>query len=120
MAADVETMFSTREKPWHGLGTIVAEAPDSREALTLAGLDWKVIQKKIYTGDRKLIHGDRANVRDSDHQFLGVVSDRYRVVQNEDAFAFTDRIVFKSSMFVLRNKKGCCRYGSFIMASGKR
>ena len=24
MAADVETMFSTREKPWHGLGTIVA------------------------------------------------------------------------------------------------
>ncbi len=93
MAADVETMFSTREKPWHGLGTIVAEAPDSREALTLAGLDWKVIQKKIYTGDRKLIHGYRANVRDSDHQFLGVVSDRYRVVQNEDAFAFTDALL---------------------------
>ncbi len=93
MAADVETMFSTREKPWHGLGTIVAEAPDSREALILAGLDWKVIQKKIYTGDRKLIHGYRANVRDSDHQFLGVVSDRYRVVQNEDAFAFTDALL---------------------------
>ena len=38
MAANVETMFSTREKPWHGLGTIVAEAPDSRKALILAGL----------------------------------------------------------------------------------
>ena len=71
----------------------MAEAPDSREALILAGLDWKVIQKKIYTGDRKLIHGYRANVRDSDHQFLGVVSDRYRVVQNEDAFAFTDALL---------------------------
>ena len=93
MAADVETMFSTREKPWHGLGTIVAEAPDSRKALILAGLNWKVIQKKIYTGDRKLIHGYRANVRDSDHQFLGIVSDRYRVVQNEDAFAFTDALL---------------------------
>ncbi|MFG6332682.1 MAG: DUF945 domain-containing protein [Lachnospiraceae bacterium] len=93
MAADVETMFSTREKPWHGLGTIVAEAPDSREALILAGLDWKVIQKKIYTGDRKLIRGYRANVRDTDGQFLGVVSDRYRVVQNEDAFAFTDALL---------------------------
>ncbi len=23
MAANVETMFSVREKPWHGLGTIV-------------------------------------------------------------------------------------------------
>lgn len=29
MAANVETMFSTREKPWHGLGSIVAEAPTS-------------------------------------------------------------------------------------------
>ncbi len=93
MAADVETMFSTREKPWHGLGTIVAEALNSGEALEAAGLNWKVVQKKIYTGDRKLIPGYRANVRDSDHRLLGVVSDRYRVVQNEDAFAFTDALL---------------------------
>lgn len=26
MAANVETMFSVREKPWHGLGRIVMEA----------------------------------------------------------------------------------------------
>ena len=51
MAANVETMFSVREKPWHGLGTIVAEAPDSPAALTLAGLDWTVIQKDILTVD---------------------------------------------------------------------
>lgn len=93
MAADVEIMFSTREKPWHGLGTIVAEALNSGEALEAAGLNWKVVQKKIYTGDRKLIPGYRANVRDSDHRLLGVVSDRYRVVQNEDAFAFTDALL---------------------------
>ena len=37
MAAEVETMFYTREKPWHGLGTLVAEAPESREALRIAG-----------------------------------------------------------------------------------
>ena len=93
MAANVETMFSTREKPWHGLGTIVAEAPASKEALELAGLDWKVIQKKIYTEDRQQIIGYRANVRDTDNMLLGVVSDRYRVVQNEDAFAFTDALL---------------------------
>ena len=93
MAANVETMFSTREKPWHGLGTIVAEAPASKEALALAGLDWKVIQKKIYTGDRQRITGYRANVRDTDNKLLGVVSDRYHVVQNEDAFAFTDSLL---------------------------
>ena len=27
MAANVETMFYVREKPWHGLGTCVEEAP---------------------------------------------------------------------------------------------
>lgn len=39
MAANVETMFSVREKPWHGLGKIVMEAPTSKDALRLAGLE---------------------------------------------------------------------------------
>ena len=51
MAANVETMFSTREVPWHGLGRIVSEAPASKEALELAGLDWEVVQKDIITVD---------------------------------------------------------------------
>ena len=29
MSANVETMFYTREAPWHGLGTRVEEAPNS-------------------------------------------------------------------------------------------
>ena len=33
MPANVETMFSVRETPWHGLGRIVMDAPASREAL---------------------------------------------------------------------------------------
>ena len=43
MPANVETMFSVRETPWHGLGRIIMDAPASREALELAGLDcrWK-------------------------------------------------------------------------------
>ena len=40
MPANVETMFSVRETPWHGLGRIIMDAPASREALELAGLDW--------------------------------------------------------------------------------
>ena len=39
MAANVETMLSVREKPWHGLGTIVSKALSSSEALFAAGLD---------------------------------------------------------------------------------
>lgn len=93
MAANVETMFYTRTAPWHGLGTKVLEAPTSSAALSLAGLNWKVIQKPLNTEDGIPIPGFKANLRDTDSQVLGVVSDRYRVVQNEDAFAFTDELL---------------------------
>ena len=93
MAAEVETMFYTREKPWHGLGTLVAEAPESREALRIAGLNWKVLQEPVYTENDELIQGYKANVRDSDRKILGVVTDRYKVIQNEEAFAFTDALL---------------------------
>ncbi len=92
MAANVETMFSVRERPWHGLGQIVTEAPTSGDALRLAGLDWEVRQRSIYTSIGK-VEGYKANVRDTDGQVLGVVTDRYKVVQNTEAFAFTDELL---------------------------
>lgn len=95
MAANVETMFSVREKPWHGLGTIVKEAPTSADAIRLAGLDWSVVQEPIYTNFNRVVEGYRANVRSSDRKVLGVVSDRYKVVQNVDAFSFTDELLGK-------------------------
>lgn len=93
MAANVESMFYTREKPWHGLGVQVQEAPTSEKALWLAGLDWKVLQKDIYTEGRLQIPGYKANIRDTDGQVLGVVTGRYKVIQNEEAFAFTDALL---------------------------
>lgn len=92
MAANVETMFYTREKPWHGLGTRVLTAPTSKDALQLAGLDWKVLQQPISTNGQ-VIEGYKANVRDSDNKVLGVVTERYRVVQNTEAFEFTDKLL---------------------------
>lgn len=93
MSANVETMFYVRKAPWHGLGVRVLSAPDSREALHVAGLDWKVIQEPIYTENDEMIAGYKANVRDKDRKVLGVVSDRYKIVQNDEAFAFTDALL---------------------------
>ena len=93
MAANVETMFYVREKPWHGLGTKVMEAPKSKEALKIAGLDWKVVQEPVFTETKEKIEGYRVNVRDTDRKVLGVVTDRYKVIQNEEAFAFTDALL---------------------------
>lgn len=93
MAANVETMFYTREKPWHGLGTMVMEAPTSSQALQLAGLNWEVEQQPIMTTEGIELNGFLANVRSTDKKILGVVSDKYKVVQNEEAFAFTDALL---------------------------
>lgn len=93
MAALVESMVYTREKPWHGLGTKVEEAPTSADALRLAGLDWRVEQKNIQLCGGSKVPGYKANVRSTDGKVLGVVSDRYRIVQNTDAFEFTDSII---------------------------
>ena len=93
MPANVETMMYVREKPWHGIGTMVEEAPTSADALHLAGLDWNVISKPVFTDDGVRIPGYVANTRDSDNSVLGIVSDKYKIVQNVEAFQFTDNLI---------------------------
>ena len=72
---------------------MVADAPNSKDALRIAGLNWKVLQEPVYTENEELIQGYKANVRDTDRKVLGVVTDRYKVIQNEEAFAFTDTLL---------------------------
>lgn len=91
MSANVETMFSVREKPWHGLGTVIEEACNSEEALRLAGLDWEVNQVPVTYKDQET--GHQFNIRSSDDTVLGIVGGRYKPVQNKDAFAFTDELI---------------------------
>ena len=93
MSANVEPTFYTRIAPWHGLGVCVESALDSGEALEKSGLDWRVIQRPIMTGTYDPIPGYKANIRETDERVLGIVTDRYRVVQNAEAFAFTDALL---------------------------
>ena len=93
MAHNLETMFYTRVAPWHGLGVCVEETLNSQEALVAAGLDWNVIQRPLMTSTYDPVPGYKANVRETDNSILGVVADRYKVVQNHEAFAFTDALL---------------------------
>lgn len=94
MSANVESMlYVGRKAPWHGLGVSVEEAPESREALRLAGLDWNVVQGDVFTEWGKQIENMKVNLRDTDQKVLGVVSDKYRIIQNEEAFSFTDALI---------------------------
>lgn len=99
MAHNVETMFSAgRQKPWHYAETsevtkLIQDAPTSKDALRYAGLDWEVMQTPVYMENGIEIPNYKANVRSTDGSCLGIVTNRYQIVQNTEAFEFTDAIV---------------------------
>ena len=120
MSANVETMMYVREKPWHGLGTKVDKAPNSAEALELAGLNWKVEQTPVYTADGTLIPNYKANRRNTDKSVLGIVTDRYQIVQNDEAFEFTDSIVGETENGVVKYETaGSLNHGKKIWLLAK-
>ena len=122
MAANVETMFyvsndaNQRFVPWHGLGRDVSEAPTSKEAIIMAGLDWTVDQRPIYDAFGKEIPNFKANTRNTDNSVLGVVTDKYRVVQNSEAFDFTDSLLEEG---VVYETAGSLRNGRTIWLLAK-
>lgn len=96
MSHNVTSMFSVREVPWHGLGKIIQDAVTSESAIKEAGLDWEVTQIPLYyMHNQKLNEAENyvANVRSDTGTALGVVTSKYRVVQNSEAFAFTDMLL---------------------------
>ncbi len=99
MSHAVETMMSVREKPWHyemtkDVTKIIQNAPNSYEALVAAGLNWEVEAKPVsVAGTADAIPNYVANVRNSDGKVLGIVTNRYKIVQNVEAFAFTDTLI---------------------------
>ena len=110
------TIFNSRTTPWKDNGEIVTGATTSAQAIKLAGLNWRVEEKKVYTEDGILIPKATANVRSSDGKPLGIVGDRYTVVQNEDAFAFTDSLLGEG---VTYETAGSLRDGKIIWLLAK-
>lgn len=100
MAHEIESMAYTNEKPWHGLGTYIAEAPTVAEMMKKAKLDWSVTKQPLYysktnvEGKPDAEVGDNfALVRSSDGKCLDVVGKHYRPVQNKDSFEFFNEFV---------------------------
>ena len=101
MVAAVETMAYAGEVPWHGLGVEVPADLTPAQMLEKAGLDWTVSKKplvyEIEKADKSigLVKAGKkmALVRDSDNQFLDVVSEAWNPLQNEEAFDFFNDFV---------------------------
>jgi phage/plasmid-like protein (TIGR03299 family) len=102
------SFYSRKEVAWHGLGQVVEEAQNSEEAIKLAGLDYDVTKVPVFANFRDLPQTLDANgkpikgaivpdyyatVRNDTKDILGLVGNRYEVVQNQQAFDFIDGIV---------------------------
>jgi phage/plasmid-like protein (TIGR03299 family) len=103
MAHELESdksFASFREPAWHGLGTVFEEEVSTREMLELANLhDWNVRLEEVvmpngFNSDRKYNYVVRTNPFDREAKdVLGVVGERYRILQNEELFDFGDALL---------------------------
>ena len=103
MAHELESdksFASYRQPAWHGLGTVFEEEVSTSEMLELANLqDWNVRLEEIYppanySSDRKYNYVARTNPFNSTQtDILGVVGERYRILQNEELFDFGDALL---------------------------
>ena len=101
----------SRERAWHGLGEVVDKPMFVADALKLCRADYKVQLQPVVALTDELISAmengtfinaamlrdcvvdkTKATVRTDLNKSLGIVSDGYGIVQNEDAFKFVDML----------------------------
>lgn len=106
-----------RELPYmNAYGTVdISSSNNMGEALKISGLDWEVKSKPLFNEDGDMYDKFRANVRESDGKLLGVVTDKYEVVQNWEAFDFVDNLVSEGFKF---DRAGSFRDGRSIWVMG--
>ena len=95
----ITNMVYMPKPAWQEVGVKLPKLMTSAEAMAHAGLDYSVEKRALYTlGERnRLIPVEHsfATVRTDDSSPLGIVGDRYTVLQNSSAFEFFDALVGK-------------------------
>jgi phage/plasmid-like protein (TIGR03299 family) len=120
MAAQVESMASVREVPWHGIGTVLDGYASRDEMIRAAELDWTVEFRRLHVGglyvpddheqidsvpEFAALDGFYAVVRsapaypDRDGDVFSVAKSRYRFFQNEDIFQFGLDVIEQAGSF---------------------
>lgn len=93
MAAEVESMFSVRDMPWHRQGVVLQEYPGSwAEARKLAGMAWDPVTEAVYalvginedgTPRYEMIEGWQRIARSDTASTLWINRDSYTVIDHD-------------------------------------
>jgi len=102
-----DSLFVARNPAWHNQGTVVSDALNVEEAQIKSGIGWNVVQSPLYYGDPEnknkmkniLIDSLVANIREDTKDLLGIVSPKYKVIQNSEIFAFLDNLLDQGAKF---------------------
>lgn len=106
-------MTNVRVMPWEGIGEEV-RSNDIYSALQETGLNWTVNPEKIWVGEPDVTNLREipryvANVRSDNGYVVGVVSDKYQITQNQEAFDFINYLTPEGLKIikggVINNKK---------------
>lgn len=114
---DGKASFVSTQKAWHGLGEIVEGALTSKDAIEKARLDYTVDIRPAVLSldgyDKGIVVPDKfITYRNDTNMPLGIVGNRYKIVQNVDAFEFFDEIV---------GSKDCAMFETAgVLGSGER
>ena len=108
---------SLREPAWHNLGTVFNDEVSTREMLDLAYLsNWNVRLENVTLpgrSHREYFAVTRSNPFDGHADVLGMVGERYKVVQNEQLFNFADNILDGARW----ETAGSIKYGTVVFGS---
>lgn len=100
---------------WQNIGTKV-NGKTAEEILLQAGLDYEVIKEKVYTSNGIEIPNAMVTRNANNGEIFGIVSDKYEVIQNKDAFDFVDYMVENNGLEL--KKAGQTKSGMiYIIAS---
>jgi len=102
MAHELETingktsMAYVGDKPWHGLGQVLTQGQPIDVWQKEAGLDWfalpAVPSYTTISSEQRYVDNARILYRSDDFRPLGIVSDRYQVVQPDQVLEFFDKL----------------------------
>lgn len=111
---------SLREPAWHNLGQVFDTEVDTKTMLSLAHLDnWNIRLENIdlpARSHRSWFAVTRTNPFDNVDDVLGVVGERYKVLQNEELFAFADNMLDGARWETAGSiKNGTVVFGSLAM-----
>jgi phage/plasmid-like protein (TIGR03299 family) len=93
---DEDTMFSVRETPWHGLGSVLDGYPSRELAMQAAGLNWSVDEAEVWA-DRPnsfaKVDGWKSLTRSDTGTVLNIARDSYGTIQNAIGFELLEALM---------------------------